>query len=96
MNSEILLKVDDFISEVENSDEFKRFLELKKVIKSSSEIKDMMDKFHEEEKNIYSNSYVEIKRKILENEIVFEYKKLEKEISFLILELNNKLESLIE
>lgn len=96
MNSEILLKVDEFINVVENSCEFKRFLELKKVIKSSKEIKEMMDKFHEEEKNIYSNSYVEIKRKILENEKVSEYKKLEKEFSFLILKLNNKLEKLIK
>lgn len=96
MNSEILLKLDEFITLIEESDEFKRLLCLKKEIKNSSEISKMMDLFHKEENNVYSSSYVDIKRKILENETVSEYKKLEKEFSFLFLEFSNKLEKLIK
>lgn len=83
-------KIEEIILLLENSREVKKYKQLKKEIMEDEEIKKELLKF-KEEKNIYSPSYVEAKKKIITNKKVKEFKKYENELYFLALDINRKL-----
>ena len=68
--------------------------ELKKKIENDVDLKNKLDKFHEVWKNEYSEEYVNLKKEILDNQYVKEYKVLENELYFTVLDINRKLNSL--
>ena len=96
MNSEINDKLFDLVDSIESNKKIIRMKELKKLIKKDSKLKKQLDNFHSIIDNPYSDEYVSLKRDILNNELVREYKNLENELYFTVLNINNKLNSLID
>ena len=66
----------------------------KKKIENDVDLKNKLDKFHEVWKNEYSEEYVNLKKEILDNQYVKEYKVLENELYFTVLDINKELNSL--
>jgi cell fate (sporulation/competence/biofilm development) regulator YlbF (YheA/YmcA/DUF963 family) len=95
MKQEIIDLTYDLIAEIKGSLEFKRILELKKMISLSTEIEDLISefktlktkyeevikygKYHPDLKKV-QNDFSIAKSQLYNNEIVKEYKNLEKEI----------------
>ncbi len=95
MKQEIIDLTYDLVTEIKGSLEFKRILELKKVISQSSEIDDLIKKFktlknkyeevikygkyHPDLKSV-QNDFSIAKSQLYSNEIIREYKKLENKI----------------
>ncbi len=91
MNSEIIDKLDEIISLLESNKDIKRFVKLKDILLKDDE---MLKKIEKVQTSDYSNEYIEVKREILESETLKEYKELEREIYFLVQEINKRLNSL--
>ncbi len=96
MNYEIATKLDDLIITIKNNLKVKRIMELKEEIYKDDELKKQLNRFHEIQDDIYSNEYVSIKKEIIENELIKEFKILENELYFLVLEENQKMKALID
>ncbi|MDD6879137.1 MAG: YlbF family regulator [bacterium] len=92
----IYYKLNDIINSINNIDEIKRMKSLKKEIYADKNLKEDLNAFHNIMENPYSNEYVELKRKILENDKVKEYKKLENKLFITVLEINKRLNTLID
>lgn len=88
-------KLDELLASIGENEKVKKMKKLKKEIKNDKELKKLLDEFHKEE-NVYSSKYIELKTKIIENEKVKEYKILENELYFTVLEMNKKLNTLID
>ena len=69
--------------------------ELKERIYNDKILEKKLKEFRELE-NKYSKEYVELKRDILDNSLVREYQQLENELYFTVLEINKRLNSLID
>jgi Uncharacterized conserved protein len=93
MNTEIIEKLDELIAIFENSEEIKRIEELKEKIYSDKLLKHLLDEY-KKENNEYSDSYIKLKREIINNDLVSEYRELENKLYFLIFEINKKLSTL--
>ena len=89
---EMNLELDKLINILDNDSRIIRLEELKKIITSD---KEFMNDFNElKELDVYSNEYKELKKKLFSNEYFKEFKELEQEINYLILEINNRLKEL--
>lgn len=96
MNSEVSCKLFDLIDTIEKNNKIIHMKKLKKIIKEDKQLKKDLEKFHEIMENEYSSEYIELKKKILENKAVSEYRILENELYFVVLDINNKLKNLID
>lgn len=94
MNDVIYDKLDEVLLTIRNNKKVIKMKELKKKIESDADLKNKLDKFHEVWKNEYSEEYVNLKKEILDNQYVKEYKALENELYFTVLDINRKLNSL--
>lgn len=94
MNDIIYDKLDEVLLTIRNNKKVIRMKELKKKIENDVDLKSKLDKFHEVWKNEYSEEYVNLKKEILDNQYVKEYKALENELYFTVLDINRKLNSL--
>lgn len=94
MNSEILEKIDEIIEILDNSDYFTEFNMLKKKVSSNQELMEKITKI--KNNNEYSSEYIENKREVMKNDDFLKYKEKEREIYFLIQNINLKLNSLIK
>lgn len=91
MNSEIIDKLDEIISLLESNKDIKRFVDLKNTLLKDDE---MLKKIEKVQTSDYSKEYIEVKKEILESETLKEYKGLERDIYFLVQEINKRLNSL--
>jgi len=96
MNEEISLKLDEVISCLKNDPKILRMQELKEMIYSDKQLKKDLEEFNKIKDFEYSDQYISLKSKIIDNPIVREYRELEKELYFTVLKFNSKLNALIE
>ena len=94
MNDVIYDKLDEVLITIRNNKKVIRMKELKKKIENDVDRKNKLEKCHEGWKNEYSEEYVSLKKEILDNQYVKEYKALENELYFTVLDINRKLNSL--
>lgn len=90
MNDDILLQLDKVINTLDQSRLIKELIDTKNKIYSDKILKLKIDSYHQ---NPYQES---LKKEIYQNDSFMEYKHLENEVYFLILEINQKLKQLIE
>lgn len=94
MDINLINKVDELINIFENSDEIKKLEMLKKEIYQDKDIKEKIDRFNSLKDNPYSSELVNIRKDLLNNEKIKEYKKIENELLLLTFSINQKLNSL--
>ena len=92
MDIDIINKLDEIISIIDNSKDIKRLLELKNKILSDNNLKDKLDRI--KKLDIYTNEYKILKNELLSNKDIKEYKFLENELYLLTLSINKKLNEL--
>ena len=95
MTEEINSKLNDLIDSIDNNLKTVKMKELKERIYNDKILEKKLKEFRELE-NKYSKEYVELKRDILDNSLVREYQQLENELYFTVLEINKRLNSLID
>lgn len=95
MTEEINSKLNDLIDSIDNNLKTIKMKELKERIYNDKILEKKLKEFRELE-NKYSKEYVELKRDILDNSLVREYQQLENELYFTVLEINKRLNSLID
>ena len=92
MDIKLLDIMDELIKTLDNSPLIKEINILKKEIYEDKELSALLDKF--KKLSEYDNEYIEIKTKIIENEKIKRFRKLEHELNYLIRNINKKLNSL--
>ena len=95
MNEKILDRIDSLFKELNNCDEILKMKKLKDEITSNEELKNLLEKYHIMD-NKYSKEYVELKKQIIENSLISEYRSLEDELYFTVLEMNKRLNKLVD
>lgn len=95
MNDLIYEKLDEVRLAIRNNEKIQRMKSLKKEIYEDSKLKEQLDSFHNIWNDEYSSSYVELKKEILSNPKVSEYKELENELYFTVLDINKELNTLV-
>ncbi len=95
MNEEIRNKLYNLLDTIDNNEKVIRMKKLKKDIYASSKLKELFDEFRIVSNNEYSERYIKLKKDILNNSIISEYKSLENELYFTVLEMNKLLNSLV-
>lgn len=94
MDIELIKKLEELIDIFEHSSEIKKIKELKEEIKSDEKLKKLLEEYRNKSDDLYTTEKVEIKRAIINNEKVSEYKKLENQLYLLVLMINKKLNTL--
>lgn len=95
MTEQILEKLDNLFNNLDKCDEVIKMKQLKQEIESNEELKCLLEKYHNTD-NKYSKEYVELKKQIIENPSINEYRSLENELYFTVLEMNKKLNKLVD
>ena len=96
MDNNVSNKLFELVDSIKQNEKILRMKQLKSLIEKDEVLKKDLDRFHKIVDNPYDTEYVELKRKILDNSLVKEYKNLENELYFIVLDLNNKLNKLID
>ena len=94
MDNNLINKVDELINIFEESDEINRIKLLKKEIYQDKEIKEKIERFNLIKQNPYSTELIEIRKELLNNPKIKEYKSIENNLLLLILSINQKLNNL--
>lgn len=94
MDIELINKLDELIDIFNDSDEVKRIKVLKEKIYKNEKLKEKIERFNKVKENPYSNEFISLKKEILEDEEVKEFKLLENELLLLTLSINQKLNTL--
>lgn len=92
MREEFSTKLDNLIKEIDNDGRIKRIEELKKEINNDSRLLEIIKKLGNLDP--YSSRYIDLKKELFKDKKFTEFKQLENEINYLILEINNKLNDL--
>lgn len=95
MNEKILDRIDSLFKELNNCDEILKMKKLKEEITSNEELKNLLEKYRNMD-NKYSKEYVELKKQIIESPLISEYRSLEDELYFTVLEMNERLNKLVD
>ena len=95
MINDISDKLNELVGEIDNNPKVLRLKELKEQIYKDKKLKELLERFRSLD-NEYSDEYVELKKQILDNLLVKEYKILENELYFCVLEINKKLNTLLD
>ena len=94
MNKDIIEKLDELLAVFDNSEEIKQLKDIKEKIYSDKDLEKIITEYKKTNTK-YNDSSVELKREIINNKLVSEYKLLENNLYFLVLEINKKLNTLI-
>ncbi len=94
MNEEIIKKLDEITDIIENDNNIKEYKMLKKDILNDSELLNKISKLKQIDS--YNKEYLDLKNSILSNEKYKKYIYLEKEMFYIIKDINIKLNSLTE
>ena len=95
MINEVNDKLNELLEEIDNNPKILRLKELKEEIYKDETLKQQLEDFRKLD-NEYSSRYIELKKQILENSLVKEYKSLENELYFCVLEINKRLNTLLD
>ena len=95
MIDEINDNLNELLDEIDNNPKIFRLKELKEQIYKDKELKQKLEDFRNLN-NEYSSKYIELKKEILDNPLVKEYKTLENELYFCVLEMNKRLNTLLD
>lgn len=94
MNSLILQKLEELFNDLDNSSKIKEIVELKKKIKEDKNLERLLKEYRILDK--HDSKIINIKEEIISNSLVKRYRKLENDLYFTVLEINRKLNTLIE
>ncbi len=94
MNIEIVNKIDEMLELINNDKDFIKMKKLEKELENSKELMNDIKTLKEIED--YSDEYISLKKKILDNKDFSEYKFLERDLNLLVYEINTRLNSLKE
>lgn len=94
MNELLLEKLDVFYKEINDCDEIKEILKLKEDIYNDSNLKYLLQKY-KEYPNKYDKEFIELKRQIINNNLIKRFHNLENELYFITLEINKRLNNLV-
>ena len=92
MEEELYKKIDNLILLLDNDPRIKEINSLKDKLLSNGDLINNINKLKELDK--YSDEYKALKKELFLNKDFVRFKELESEIDFLILEINNKLNTL--
>lgn len=95
MDLNLINKLDELINIFDNSEEIKRITDLKQEIYQDIDIKKKIDRFNLLKDNPYSTELIDIRKELLNNSKIKEYKSIENELLLLTFSINQKLNSLI-
>jgi len=91
MDNELLTRLDNIVSDLNNTYEARRTKELKKILLNDNEL---INEINEVKNSEYDNNYVSKKKNILDNNNYKEYKELENNFYFFSKEVSSILSSL--
>ena len=91
MNNELILKLDEIIKDLNNTVETKRINELKSILLND---KDLLDDINSIKNSDYSDTYVNKKKELLDNNNYKEYKELEEKFYYFSKEVSSILSSI--
>ena len=94
MNEEIINKLDEITNIIENDKDIIEYKNLRKEILNDKDLLDKISKLKEIDS--YNKDYLDLKKSILSNDRYKKYVSLEKELFYIIKDINIKLNSLIE
>lgn len=92
MEKDINIKTSELIELLNNDIRIKKLSTLKEELKKDDSLIRKIELL--KKMNEYTNEYQNLKKEIFKNDKFVEYKELENEINFLILEINQKLKKL--
>ena len=92
MKEELNIKIDNLIELLDNDSRINEINSLKDKLLSNNDLIDKINKLRSLDK--YSDEYKTLKKELFLNKDFVRFKELESEIDFLILEINNKLNTL--
>ena len=95
MNELLFEKLDELCSAIDNDEKVNELLELKKQIYGDSELKEKLSKYRNSS-NQHDTNFINLKSDIINNHLIERYRKIENELYFLVLEINRKLNFLID
>ena len=95
MINEVNDKLNELLDEIDNNPKILRLRELKEQIYEDEILKQQIEDFRKLD-NEYSSRYIELKKQILNNSLVKEYKQLENQLYFCVLEINKRLNTLLD
>jgi len=95
MNELLLEKLDELCDAIDNDLKIKELLELKKEIYEDKNLKEKLKKYRNSS-NKYDSSFITLKSDIINNSLIKRYRKIENDLYFLVLEINGKLNSLVD
>ena len=95
MNSDVVLKIDELINLLDNSEDVKRLLVLKDKLMSDKELLNKIS-LVKDEKNPYSSEYIALKNEIISSDEYREYKCIENDLYYLVQDINIRLKSLLK
>lgn len=95
MSDEINNKLNELIDSIDNNESVIKMKRLKEDIYNDQNLKELLDKFRNLD-NTYTDEYINLKKEILSNPTVREYKELENQLYFTVLEINKRLNTLMD
>lgn len=94
MNNLLFEKLEELSNELKNSPEIIEMLELKKKLYEDSKLSNLLNEYRKLDK--YDSKVVNIKQEIISNPLIIRYRELENKLCFTILEVNKKLNALVD
>lgn len=95
MSDEINNKLNELIDSIDNNESVIKMKRLKEDMYNDQNLKELLDKFRNLD-NTYTDEYINLKKEILSNLTVREYKELENQLYFTVLEINKRLNTLMD
>ncbi len=95
MSDEINNKLNELIDSIDNNESVIKMKRLKEDMYNDQNLKELLDKFRNLD-NTYTDEYINLKKEILSNPTVREYKELENQLYFTVLEINKRLNTLMD
>lgn len=96
MDIKLIELVNELIDELNNSDEIKRINILKQEIYNDRELASLLKKYKVKINDEYNSEYIDLKRQIIDNPKIKEFRVLESKLNIMIKEINKRLTKLTE
>lgn len=96
MDIELINKIDELLNVFEESKEIKKLSLLKENIYNNLYIKDKINHFNKIKDNPYSSEVINLRKELLNNEEIKEYKQIENELLLITMAINKKLKKLVK
>lgn len=94
MDSKLFEKLEELYNSLENCDEVVEMISLKEQIRKDQSLSNLLEEYRTLDK--YDSKVKDIKSQIINHPLVAKYKKLENELYFTVLEVNNKLNTVVD